>query len=174
MLLLQDTPSICLLAPAQRKALFQQWSVWWSEFGNYWRRKNGALLYDANTGVMRLPLESSTGNCWRELRCTIWLAEPCFPCLVCLLCFLHAGQPCPLPAPIITSISHLSCFGVFANKRFVEPCKLWRVVVHVQDFHRHRDTAHLRGIVWKEEGEHKERQRVAREKKRCLPTLLKR
>lgn len=114
---------------------------------------------------MCLPLESSTRNGWRELRCTIWLAVPCFPCLACLLCFLHAGQPCPLPAPVITSISHLSCFGVFANERFVEPCKLRRIVIHIQDFHRHGDTAHLRGIVWKEEGERKESQLVAREKK---------
>lgn len=68
-------------------------------------------------------------------------------------------------APIVTSISHLSCFGVFTNERFVEPCKLRRVVVHVQDFHRHGDAAHLRGIVWKEEGECKERQLVAKEKK---------
>lgn len=171
LLLPQDTPSVCLLALAQGKALFQQWSVWWSEFGNYRGWKSGAL-YDAHGDVMCLPLESSTRNGWRELRCTIWLAVPCFPCLACLLCFLHAGQPCPLPAPVITSISHLSCFGVFANERFVEPCKLRRIVIHVQDFHRHGDTAHLRGIVWKEKGSCKERQLVAREKK-WLPALQK-
>lgn len=66
----------------------------------------------------------------------------------------------PSPTPGVTNISHLPRFGVFTNKSFVKPCKLWCVVVHVQDFHRHRDAAHLRGVVWKEEAQHKERQYI--------------
>lgn len=74
----------------------------------------------------------------------------------------------PLTAPGIPSISHLSCFGIFTNKSFVEPRKLRRVVVHIQDFHRDGDAAHLWGVVWKEEGQCEERQKVARERASSL------
>lgn len=56
----------------------------------------------------------------------------------------------PPTTPGVTSISHLPCFGVFTNKSFIKPRKLWCIVVHIQDFHCHGDAAHLRGVIWRE------------------------
>lgn len=115
LLLLQDTPGVCLLAPAQR-LYFSHGMYCTVSLETIVQGKKRGAIYDPNSSVMCLPLESSTDCCCWDFKWKV-VSWSLFQCLHFLA--RCVGQH-HLPSPW--------CYQHFL------PALLWRF--HKQNLHK--------------------------------------